>query len=74
MLISGVLPIMSLYRLPHGQCFFDCVNMVVYIIVVLQSQALRHNTYIGMFAQARPPMPCIRLVIYIIIIIYNYNH
>ena len=32
-------------------------------IIVLQSQALRCNVYIGMFAQARPPpMPCIRLV------------
>ena len=44
--------------------FFDYVNMVVihqYTIIVLQSQALKRNMYIGMFAQARPPppMPCI---------------
>ena len=50
---------------PHdAQLFF--VLLFISAIIILQSQALRRNVYIGMFAQARPPppppMPCIHLV------------
>ena len=39
---------------PHdAQLFF--VLLFISAIIVLQSQALRRNVYMGMFAQARPP-------------------
>ena len=49
--------------------FFDYVNMVVihqYTIIVLQSQALKCNVYIGMFAQALPPQCPAFSLVYII--------
>ena len=44
---------------PHdAQLFF----VLTWLLFYHCSSALRRNVYIGMFAQAHPPMPCIRLV------------
>ena len=42
---------------PHDAQLFFVLTWLLFIstVIVLQSQALRRNVYIGMFAQARPP-------------------